>query len=322
MRYCIALAMLLLGAHGWAQQISDPAFDASVARPAYAKGGPTVVIDEAHLNFHTAAERYRPFAQLLRNDGYRVQSGKTPFTLRGLRGVDVLVIANAGSPNAGDATAPAFTEAECEVVQQWVDRGGALLLIADHAPFGLVAANLAARFGVSMGKGWVFDRNARADDPGDGLTTQLTFSRSNGLLGSHVLLQGRGAQEAIDQLRTFTGQSLGIPPSAAVLMQLSDTAREAPDQANLNQAAAAVRKEVPLAETTAAYSASVAGRAQGIAMSHGKGRVVVLGEAAMLSAQVATMPDGRQIKAGMNVPGNDNRQFALNVMHWLSGLLR
>jgi hypothetical protein len=321
MHCCIALAVLLLGAHGWAQQISDPAFDASVARPAYAKGGPSVVIDEAHRNFHTAAERYRPFVQLLRNDGYRVQSGKTPFTLRGLRGIDVLVIANAGSRNAGDATAPAFTEAECEVVQQWVDRGGALLLIADHAPFGLVAANLAARFGVSMGKGWVFDRNAR-DASGGEFTTQLIFSRSNGLLGSHVLLQGRGAEETINELRSFTGQSLGIPPGAAVLMQLSETAREAPDQANLNQVAAAVRKDAPLAQTTAAYSASAAGRAQGIAMNHGKGRVVVLGEAAMLSAQVATLPDGRQIKMGMNVPGNDDRQFALNVMHWLSGLLR
>jgi hypothetical protein len=27
------------------------------------------------------------------------------------------------------------------------------------------------------------------------------------------------------------------------------------------------------------------------------------------------------IKAGMNVPGSDNRQLALNVAHWLSGLL-
>jgi len=25
---------------------------------------------------------------------------------------------------------------------------------------------------------------------------------------------------------------------------------------------------------------------------------------------------------GMNVPGNDNKQYALNVMHWLSDLLK
>jgi len=33
----------------------------------------------------------------------------------------------------------------------------------------------------------------------------------------------------------------------------------------------------------------------------------------MLTAQVA-----RGAKFGMNSPGNDNRQLALNIMHWLS----
>jgi hypothetical protein len=54
-------------------------------------------------------------------------------------------------------------------------------------------------------------------------------------------------------------------------------------------------------------------------MSFGKGRVVVLGEAAMLSAQL-TGPGG--MKFGMNHPGIDNRQLALNIVHWLSGLLK
>ena len=60
---------------------------------------------------------------------------------------------------------------------------------------------------------------------------------------------------------------------------------------------------------------SAAGRAQGIAGSFGRGRVVVLGEARMLTA---TLPDG---PVGMNQPGNDDRQLALNIMHWLSGLM-
>ena len=60
-------------------------------------------------------------------------------------------------------------------------------------------------------------------------------------------------------------------------------------------------------------------------MTFGKGRVVVLGEAALFSAQVITLPDGdrqKVMKVGMNVPGYDDRQFALNVLHWLSGLLK
>ena len=56
-------------------------------------------------------------------------------------------------------------------------------------------------------------------------------------------------------------------------------------------------------------SVPAAGRAQAVALKFGKGRVLVQGEAAMLSAQISG-PDKRTM--GMNVPGNDNRQYALN----------
>ncbi len=57
-------------------------------------------------------------------------------------------------------------------------------------------------------------------------------------------------------------------------------------------------------------------------MPYGKGRLAVFGEAAMFSAQIATLPGNPQpIKAGMNVAGYDNRQFALNLLHWLSRAL-
>jgi hypothetical protein len=61
---------------------------------------------------------------------------------------------------------------------------------------------------------------------------------------------------------------------------------------------------------------SAAGRAQGVALELGKGRVVVLAEAAMMTAQVGQ--DGHPF--GMNVPGNDDRQLAVNILHWLSRL--
>lgn len=47
----------------------------------------------------------------------------------------------------------------------------------------------------------------------------------------------------------------------------------------------------------------------------GAGRVVILGEAATLTAQTV-----KGQKFGMNIPGNDNRQFALNIMHWLENI--
>ncbi len=71
--------------------------------------------------------------------------------------------------------------------------------------------------------------------------------------------------------------------------------------------------------TTPRKLVSAAGRAQGVALKFGKGRVIVLGEAGMLSAQVV----GQERRPfGMNRPGIDNRQLALNIMHWLSGLLK
>src|SRR4051812_16181640 len=95
------IAGLLFARALGAQQVADSAFDVSVKRPAWTAKHPRVVIDETHRNFHTATGRYWPFARLLRNDGYVVDAGITTFSRQSLRGVDVLVIANA---LGGDAT--------------------------------------------------------------------------------------------------------------------------------------------------------------------------------------------------------------------------
>ena len=302
------------------QQIVDPDFKPVVERPAYKRNGPTVAIDEAHSNFHTAGGQYRPFAELLRSDGYTVRASTRKFEKGAFDGVDVLVIANA---RAGVPSVPglqAFTDEECDVLRDWVRRGGSLLLIADHAPFGGAVENLGERFGVSMGKGWAFDRA-----PAGGITTQLVFSRENGLLGAHPILRGRNSSEEVKTVRTFTGQSLGVPAGAAVLLKLSDTAREAPNTNDLNAEGAAARDAGASSGAFGAHSSPVAGRAQGIAMKFGKGRVVILGEAGMFSAQLIRFPEGsqqRDMKFGLNVPGHDDQQFALNVLHWLSKLLK
>lgn len=299
------------------QQVVDSAFRASVEKPAHAAGaGPLVAIDEAHDNFHTASGQYKPLADLLTADGYRVEPSTRKFDEPIPANVRVLVLSNARNltaMRAGDVTQPAFTERECDALRDWVRAGGALLLIADHAPFGSAAASLGSRFGVSMGKGWTFDRT-----PGS-ITTQLDFTRENGLLGDHPILRGRSSSEVITHVRTFTGQSLGVPAGASILLRLSPTARDAATPDDLDaEGTAAERSD---ASARGQHSTAVAGRAQGLAMSFGKGRVVVLGEAALLSAQVLRYTDGREMKFGMNVPGTDDRQFALNVFHWLSGVL-
>jgi hypothetical protein len=64
-RLSFALALLMSVSTGAkAQQFADPEFDATVDRPAFTDRHPTVLLDEAHNNFHTADGRYKPFADL------------------------------------------------------------------------------------------------------------------------------------------------------------------------------------------------------------------------------------------------------------------
>jgi hypothetical protein len=281
-------------------QMADPNFDAQVAKPAYKSKGPKVLFDEAHNNFHTATGRYKPFADLISNDGYQVVANKEKFSAGTLRGCKILVISNAlGAPQMGspEASNPAFTDAESDAVREWVRAGGSLLLIADHAPMGSANQILATRFQVEMSKMFTLDpQNA---DPESQSPSFIVYTRASGHLADHPITRGRNAGERVNKVIAFTGQSLKGPADSSAFMKLSDTAKDAMPGPNPDPV-------------------SAAGRAQGIAMKIGKGRVIVMGEAGMLSAQIV-MPQG--LKFGMNRAGIDNRQLALNMMHWLSGKL-
>lgn len=295
----ICVLLLLLTSIAGAQQFPDPEFNTSVENPAYSKNGPRVMFDEAHHNFHTVEGRYKPFVDLLLNDGYRVIRNRKPFTKASLETYKVLVIANAlGAEEMDDegSDRSAFTDEEVQAVYDWVKSGGALLLIADHAPFGGAAAALGTRLGVDMSKGYTFD----AANSLSGVGSFLIFSRENKLLADHPIVEGRNEKERINKVLSFTGQSLKGPENSASILKLSDTAQ---DSANHEQKS----------------MVSAAGRAQAIAFKLGKGRVVVHGEAAMLSAQIAGQ---QKFKMGMNFEGYDNKQYTLNLVRWLSGLLK
>ena len=133
-----------------------------------------------------------------------------------------------------------------------------------------------------------------------GSSSFIVYTRASGTLADHPITRGRSESERVNKVIAFTGQSLKGPADSFAFMRLADTAIDMMPGPNSNRV-------------------SAAGRAQGIAMSFGKGRVIVLGEAGMLSAQVV---GAQQMKFGMNRPGIDNRQLALNIMHWLSGKLK
>src|SRR5437867_523731 len=148
---CTFVIVLFTGTAS-AQHLADPEFKAIVEKPAYAKSAPRVMFDEAHNNFHTSSGRYKPFADLLMNDGYRLVINRQPFTRKTLESFKLLVIANALADDIDepDADKPAFSEDECAAVRDWVKGGGSLLLIADPGPFAKSAGGLAKQFGVEM----------------------------------------------------------------------------------------------------------------------------------------------------------------------------
>jgi hypothetical protein len=298
----VLVALLSLCAlSAFAQQVADPNFDSKVANPAYKKSGPRVLFDEAHNNFHTASGRYKPFADLITSDGYQVTPGKEKFSAATLKGFDILVISNAlGAPRMNDPLAgnPAFTEEESDAVRDWVKGGGALLLIADHAPMGAANYGLSERFGVNMSKMFTLDNqnfDKESNNPGF-----IIYTRESGRLADHPITRGRNDAERVNKVITFTGQSLKGPADSVAFLKLADSAQDAMPGQNTDPP-------------------SAAGRSQGLALKFGKGRVVVMGEAGMLSAQLAG-PQNQ--KFGMNREGIDNRQLALNIMHWLSGVLK
>lgn len=307
----VVLALAAAGVAAWSllhEPGADRSYDTRVGTPLLRQVRPRLLFDHGHRNTHSIRGRYAPFASLLGSDGCRVRQVSQTFTRDLLEEADVLVVVNARGKKP-DAAAPAFSEAECAAVRDWVREGGALLLVADHHPCGEAAQPLAAVFGVDMTGGWTADSTLAR--PGSGDPGQLVFTRANGGLGDHPITRGQGRDMQVDAVESYTGQSLAGPPESVPLLLLTPAAiDQIPVSSTVEQRGS---RTVTTFETD---DRSAAGRSQGLALHFGRGRVVVLGEAAMLTAQVQG-----DLRFGMNAPGNDDRAFTLNVIRWLAGAL-
>lgn len=275
----------------------DSGYHPTVARIAYdGDQHPVVLVDEAHHESYTIGGRDRPFAELLTKDGYKVRPNRKPLDKESLAAVDVLVLADPLGATGGAGAAGTFKPAEIDAVYAWVQAGGALLLVADPGPPARAAMDLARRFGVDMSQGETFDPEHSGDASTP--TSWIPFSRQNNLLADHPITRGRNDAERIETVVTFHGQSLSGPEGSAAFLPLGDAARDRHPGEGID--------------------ISAAGRSQGIAIEIGKGRVVVLADTAMTTAQQL---GGGALKVGMNRPDNDDRQLVLNVFHWLTRLL-
>lgn len=302
--FASAILQLALISNIQAQQVADTEFKPKIEKPAFADGkGLVVLLDEAHFNFHTASGRYQTFADLLRRDGYVVKASAAKFSKESLSGGKILVIANALSQrnqsNWNPPIDPSFTDDEVKAVRDWVQAGGALLLIADHFPMPETARKLAETFGVRFHNGYAVDPEA---PPGP-----LVYKRADKSLADHPITRGRSEAEKIDEVATFTGSAFQIDGGEALMIFLGDKAFSYTPK----QFGQPPDKDTP--------RIPIKGWLQGAVLKTGKGRVAIFGEAAMFSAQLA---GPNKIPMGMNAPiAKQNPQFLLNVMHWLSGLL-
>jgi hypothetical protein len=331
MRRMLLFALLLLtvaAAPARSQrQVEDTTFVPKVAKPAFTGRQPIVMIDEAHRNQFTMKGAYRAFASLLSQDGLRVIPGVQAFSPQLLKTCQVLVVADAVGASdvmASYARASAFRLTECDAVRDWVKEGGSLLLIADHAPFGSAMDSLGVRFGVDMGKSYTVD--TRRVDPETGNMGCIIFTRALGMLGDHAITRGRNKTERVDQVVTFTGQSLTGPRGSTGLLVLSPSSLDLPftQDARRKATTEARRKADTTAVVSTAGAVTAVDRFQGLAFGFGKGRVVVLGEASIFSCQFVfgldAMRRGKdRLRIGLNRPDvDDNQQFALNVLRWLA----
>jgi hypothetical protein len=282
---------------GGLQQVADLGYRPPIVRPTHAPGqGPRVAIDEAHHNFHTSEGRYKPFAALLRRDGYRVTANRRRLSIESLRDVDVLVIANAlnetNVTNWAPPIAAAFQSDEIHAVRQWVEQGGSLLLIADHAPFPAAVDQLAKAFGIEFCNCY-----AKAGQWKQG--GAIKFALNNGLVES-AMTGGRDAKDHVSSVTTFTGSAFKLPADATAVLRFG-------------AGSTAIKIGPKPADQEKVRSFPISGWAQGAVMPVGQGRVAVFGEAAMFTAQRI---GARQI--GMNHPSAvQNHRLLLNVCRWL-----
>lgn len=287
-----------------AQQLVDNECRPPINRPAYPPDtGPRVGIDEAHYNYHTATGRYQPFADLLRRDGYRVKAYTATLTTDALRQVDVLVISNPlNARNARDWSLPtpsAYTAEEVTALRDWVHNGGALLLIADHMPFPGAASDVSGAFGVKFSNGYARDGRWTGGKPN-------IFKTGEGLVEG-TITKGRNPDERVTQITTFGGSAFQLPPHATPILVFGPKSIS-----HETTKALGILPGIPPGTPRVA----IEGWCQGAAISAGKGRIAIFGEAAMFSAQ-RYGPDKRPM--GMNAPeARENPQLLLNVLHWLS----
>lgn len=281
----------------------DNNFDVVVQNPELIKSKPRVLYDEAHKNIHEIHGTYEPFGKLIKNDGCVVSSTDKKISDDLLTQADIYISVTAqGSGDTGEKNT--YSEGEINALEKWINNGGSALIITEHFPFSLSMATLLRRFNVEVFNGMADDSTMVINEGGNALQFQKLKGQIN---NTHPITAN------INTVNTFFGSSLKADTTFTPLLLLSDNAE------NYN-VKSTIKKEGGDTKVEIAYVTphSAKGYYQGVCKQYGKGRLVVLSESAMLTAQI----DKKGKKFGINLPNEDNKQFALNIIRWLANKLR
>jgi hypothetical protein len=274
-----------------AQPVPDKEYRVKIDIPIFEKGaGPKVLIDEAHNNLHRKEGGLFAFTRMMEDDGAQVFSNQEEITDSLLAEYDILVIVNAlHDSNVGNWQNPcpsAFTSTEIKAIVNWVKNGGRLLLVADHMPYGGGVQDLAKKFDVEWSNSFAI-RNGQNWPP------SIFTKESKTLLNSPV-------SNDIQQIASFSGSVFRA--KNAIPFMVFDSSHEI------------LMPEIAWQFSKKTKHESAEGWLQGACLEYGQGKVLLLGEAAMITAQLAG-----DRKAGMNSPeAPENGQLALNIFRWLT----
>ena len=311
----IVLALVFWSSSALAQL--GPDFDWTTVRtpptfPHPTLATPRVGVDATNSLVETIDWKLHGFAELLRADGYIVESVVTPYDelaceidlnqcgfLQELAGFDSFVLSNPSGLNP-------LSVGEANAILGWLDGslacstppcdGRSLLLNVDHLPLTMYAVNLTTALGLD----WldvftgepVFDGAATANQT---------------LHTSHVVARGLATANEVGSFRVWGGSAIDPLTSSATLSPVMSFEAGAPIEDELG---------VIIPDTEGLIHAAT--------MEYGTGRVFLSGDIASLTAQNSFACDTLPCiitPVGISVLEYDNLELVLNAMHWLSGLL-
>jgi uncharacterized protein (DUF2249 family) len=244
-----------------------------------------------------------PLIEVLKKDGYRIKPLNDSISKLTLDKSKILIIIGAlHKTNIGKWKLPtpsALSENEILELLNWIDEGGSLLLVADHMPFPGAISKLSYHLGVEWFNGFVIDSINWG---------MSTFTKRDSTLSNHPLLNGRNKTEKVNSVETYYGSGFKLMDSTITGLFSFDN----PDIVSYQTKEAwKMYPDTPIIPSDQLFQAAV--------MKRGQGRVAFIGEASLFSAQLVGK---NRTPVGINFENdNQNLQFVLNLLHWLSGVI-